>query len=84
VPAAAARYLLHGVSRGAVRFSCNYRMVVIFGFGPGGPEDQGEVAPCVCPNCHGRVFRHHVQSKKSARLYIRNGRSGRWLPTWSL
>jgi hypothetical protein len=47
----------------------NYRMVVIFGFGPGSPEDQGEVAPCVCPNCHNQVFLHHVRSKKSVRLY---------------
>jgi uncharacterized protein YbaR (Trm112 family) len=46
------------------------RMVVIFGFGPGSPEDQGEVAPCVCPNCHNQVFLHHVRSKKSVRLYF--------------
>ena len=45
-------------------------MVVIFGFGPGHPEDQGEVAPCVCPNCHNQVFLHHVRSKKSVRLYF--------------
>ena len=45
-------------------------MVVIFGFGPGNPEDQGEVAPCVCPNCHNQVFLHHVRSKKSVRLYF--------------
>jgi hypothetical protein len=38
-------------------------MVVIFGFGAGSPEDQGEVAPCVCPNCHNQVFLHHVRSK---------------------
>ena len=43
-------------------------MLVIFGFGPGSPEDQGEVAPCVCPNCHNQVFLHHVRSKKSVRL----------------
>jgi hypothetical protein len=43
---------------------------VIFGFGPGSPEDQGEVAPCVCPNCHNQVFLHHVRSKKSVRLYF--------------
>jgi hypothetical protein len=48
----------------------NYRMVVIFGFGPGHPEDQGEVAPCACPNCHNQVFLHHVRSKKSVRLYF--------------
>ena len=45
-------------------------MVVIFGFGPGSPEDLGEVAPCVCPNCHNQVFLHHVRSKKSVRLYF--------------
>jgi len=45
-------------------------MVVIFGFGPGHPEDQGEVAPCACPNCHNQVFLHHVRSKKSVRLYF--------------
>jgi uncharacterized protein YbaR (Trm112 family) len=45
-------------------------MVVIFGFGSGSPEDQGEVAPCVCPNCHNQVFLHHVRSKKSVRLYF--------------
>ncbi len=55
---------------GAGRLGCNYRMVVIFGFGPGSPEDQGEVAPCVCPNCHNQVFLHHVRSKKSVRLYF--------------
>ena len=46
------------------------RMVLIFGFGPGSPEDQGEVAPCMCPNCHNQVFLHHVRSKKSVRLYF--------------
>jgi hypothetical protein len=45
-------------------------MVVIFGFGPGHPEDLGEVALCVCPNCHNQVFLHHVRSKKSVRLYF--------------
>ncbi len=45
-------------------------MVVIFGFGPGNPEDLGEVALCVCPNCHNQVFLHHVRSKKSVRLYF--------------
>ncbi len=48
----------------------NDLMVVVFGFGPGSPEDQGEVAPCVCPNCHNQVFLHHVRSKKSVRLYF--------------
>jgi len=45
-------------------------MVVIFGFGAGSPDDQGEVVPCVCPNCHNQVFLHHVRSKKSVRLYF--------------
>ena len=69
-PAAVARYHLQGVNRGAVSFGFNDRVVVIFGFGPGSPEDQGEVAPCVCPNCHNQVFLHHVRSKKSVRLYF--------------
>jgi hypothetical protein len=45
-------------------------MVVIFGFGAGKQEDLGEVAPCMCPNCHNQVFLHHVRSKKSVRLYF--------------
>jgi hypothetical protein len=60
-------------ARGEPRRGCfgfNGRMVVIFGFGPGSPDDQGEVAPCVCPNCHNQVFLHHVRSKKSVRLYF--------------
>jgi hypothetical protein len=44
--------------------------VVVFGFGPGHPEDLGEVARCACPNCHNQVFLHHVRSKKSVRLYF--------------
>ena len=48
----------------------NGPMVVIFGFGAGSPEDQGEVAAAVCPNCHNQVFFHHVRSKKSVRLYF--------------
>jgi hypothetical protein len=44
--------------------------MVIFGFGPGKAEDLGEVAPCVCPNCHNQVFLHHVRSKKSISLYF--------------
>ena len=64
------RYHLQRVNRGAVSFGFNDRVVVIFGFGPGSPEDQGEVAPCVCPNCHNQVFLHHVRSKKSVRLYF--------------
>ncbi len=51
-----------------LRFTCH--MVVIFGFGAGSPEDQGEVAPYVCPNCHNQVFLHHIRSKKSVRLYF--------------
>ena len=70
VPAAVARYHLPGVNRGTGRFGFYCLMVVIFGFGPGSPEDQGEVAPCVCPNCHNQVFLHHVRSKKSVRLYF--------------
>ena len=45
-------------------------MVVIFGFGPGSPEDLGEVALGVGPNCHNQVFLHHVRSKKPVRLYF--------------
>ena len=44
--------------------------MVIFGWGPDKPEDLGEVAPGVCPNCHNQVFFHHVRSKKSVRLYF--------------
>jgi hypothetical protein len=55
---------------GAGLLGFNDRMVVIFGFGPGNPDDEGEVAPCVCPNCHNQVFLHHVRSKKSVRLYF--------------
>jgi hypothetical protein len=58
------------MSRCAGALASNYRMVVIFGFGPGNPEDMGEVAPYVCPNCHNQVFLHHVRSKKSVRLYF--------------
>jgi len=46
------------------------RGMVILGFGPGHPDDLGEVAPCVCPNCHNQVFLHHIRSKKSVRLYF--------------
>jgi len=44
--------------------------MVIFGWGPDKQEDLGEVAPCVCPNCHNQVLLHHVRSKKSVRLYF--------------
>jgi len=70
VPADVARYHLPGVNRGAGCLGFHCLMVVIFGFGAGSPEDQGEVAPCVCPNCHNQVFLHHVRSKKSVRLYF--------------
>jgi hypothetical protein len=50
-----------------VGFDCR---MVVFGFGPGKPENLGEVAPCVCPNCHNQVFLHHVRSKKSVSLYF--------------
>ena len=65
-----AAFHLPGVNRGAGCFGFNGPMVVIFGFGAGSPEDQGEVAPCVCPNCHNQVFLHHIRSKKSVRLYF--------------
>ena len=58
------------MNRGVVGLAFNDRVVVIFGFGPGSPDDQGEVAPCVCPNCHNQVFLHHIRSKKSVRLYF--------------
>src|SRR6266480_6463990 len=45
-------------------------MVVIFGFGPGQPEDLGEAVATVCPNCHNQVVLHHVQSKKKVSLYF--------------
>ena len=70
MPADGARSHLPGVNRGAGYFGFNGRMVVIFGFGAGSPEDQGEVAPCVCPNCHNQVLLHHIRSKKSVRLYF--------------
>src|SRR5262249_41786478 len=44
--------------------------MVIFGFGAGKQEDQGEVAPAVCPNCHNQVFLRHVRSKKRFSLYF--------------
>jgi len=43
---------------------------VIFGFGRDQADDQGEVAPGVCPNCHNQVFLHHVRSKKHVSLYF--------------
>ena len=44
--------------------------MVIFGFGRDQTDDQGEVAPGVCPNCHNQVFLHHVRSKKHVSLYF--------------
>jgi hypothetical protein len=69
-PGDAVRDHLQGVNRDAGGVGFNDLMVLVFGFGPGSPEDQGEVAPCVCPNCHNQVFLHHVRSKKSVRLYF--------------
>jgi uncharacterized protein YbaR (Trm112 family) len=45
-------------------------VVVIFGWGAGQPNDLGEVAPVVCPNCHNEVFLHHVRSEKKVSLYF--------------
>jgi hypothetical protein len=44
--------------------------MVIFGFGRDQADDQGEVAPGICPNCHNQVFLHHVRSKKHVSLYF--------------
>jgi putative oligomerization/nucleic acid binding protein/zinc ribbon protein len=44
--------------------------MVIFGFGRGKQQDLGEVAPCVCPNCHNQVFLRQVRSKKQVSLYF--------------
>jgi len=53
-----ARFHPQGVNRDAGCFGFHDRMVVIFGFGPGSPEDQGEVAPYVCP-CRPAAARTH-------------------------
>ena len=45
-------------------------MVLIMGWGAGDARDLGEVAPVTCPNCHNDVFLHHLQSKKTFRLYF--------------
>ena len=45
-------------------------MVLIFGAGPGKPEDLGEVAPTICPNCHNEVFLHLIRSTKRVSLYF--------------
>jgi Short C-terminal domain len=50
--------------------SCFNDRMVIFGFGRDQTDDQGEVAPGVCPNCHNQVFLHHVRSKKHVSLYF--------------
>jgi hypothetical protein len=44
--------------------------MVIFGFGRDQSDDQGEVAPGVCPNCHNQVFLHHVRPKKHVSPYF--------------
>src|SRR5215831_6740417 len=49
---------------------CLNGRMVIFGFGRDRTDDQGEVAPGVCPNCHNHVFLHHVRSKKHVSLYF--------------
>jgi hypothetical protein len=45
-------------------------MGVIFGFGPGGQDDLGAVAPSVNPNCHNQVFLHYVRSNEAAKRRI--------------
>lgn len=45
-------------------------MVIIFGWGSGGAQDLGEVAPLVCPNCHNDVFLHHVKSENRVSLFF--------------
>ena len=45
-------------------------MVLIFGWGSSGAQDQGEVAPLRCPNCHNDVYMHAVRSKKELSLYF--------------
>ena len=57
------------MNRGPACPCLNDRMV-IFGFGRDQSDDQGEVAPGVCPNCHNQVFLHHVRSKKHVSLYF--------------
>jgi hypothetical protein len=57
------------MNRGRAGACFNGRMV-IFGFGRDQSDDQGEVAPGVCPNCHNQVFLHHVRSKKHVSLYF--------------
>jgi zinc-ribbon family len=51
-------------------WACLNGRMVIFGFGRDQTDDQGEVAPGVCPNCHNQVFLHHVRSKKHVSLYF--------------
>ena len=55
------------------------RMAVIFGFGPGNPEDLGEVALCVCPNCHNQILNPRPVEESRvpvlrARRALRDGR----------
>jgi len=45
-------------------------VVLIFGWGNGRAEDQGEVVPVRCPNCHNDVVLHEVRSKKQISLFF--------------
>lgn len=45
-------------------------MVLIFGWGNGRAEDQGEVVPTRCPNCHNDVVMHKIRSKKQISLFF--------------
>ena len=45
-------------------------MVLIFGWGKGRAEDQGEVVPTRCPNCHNNVVLHQIRSKKQISLFF--------------
>jgi len=45
-------------------------MVVIFGWGRDRAQDQGEVVPVTCPNCHNPVHLHLVRSQKRFSLYF--------------
>src|SRR5215467_12881320 len=47
----------------------HWRML-IFGFGPGKPQDLGEVAPITCPGCRNEVFLHRMRTRKAVRLYF--------------
>lgn len=45
-------------------------MVMIMGFGPGRPQDLGEVAEVTCPNCRNVVSLHHWHSRKTFSLFF--------------